>query len=487
MTTFAGAASVFEDDFLNGPGRWKPFLAEGAWTCSDGMLATRGGEEYAGRLADIPPVGDVLVDIEARCGDSPRRNFGLTLRAKADHSRVVVRYYDRKDALEIILFDRDKPGHIESSAGGLGIQPGVWHHIKAAAIGDLVLAKCWPADGVEPDWQVRCSYPDTEPGAVGLIAHDGTYADFRSVRMDWGEAVDGLRQGIAAEQKAYLAHLVENLALEVEPTPFVLRENNARRILLRPMLDGEVKPMDGKVSVRCGGAAQEYAVRAGDFSAGGWAVHVAEPEKPMTLDVAFEAGSGRRLEAECRLEPATPWTFYMTPHTHYDIGYTEPQPEVIERLARDTNDAIQFCEDTADWPAESRYRWTVEVTSLADHFIRRHPDQVERFMQLVREGRIEICGYYLNMPTELTGHEETIRCLYYAQHLRERYGVRIDTVMIDDVPGYGWALADLFVDAGMGRASFRANAIRGQFLWYREGAVPRPFYWEGPAGKRLFT
>jgi hypothetical protein len=105
----------------------------------------------------------------------------------------------------------------------------------------------------------------------------------------------------------------------------------------------------------------------------------------------------------------------------------------------------------------------------------------------VREGRVEICGYYLNMPTELTGHEETIRSLYYAQELRDRYDVPIDTVMIDDVPGYTWALADLFVDAGMPRAAFRANSIRGQFLWYRDGAVPRPFYWEGPAGKRLFT
>jgi hypothetical protein len=90
------------------------------------------------------------------------------------------------------------------------------------------------------------------------------------------------------------------------------------------------------------------------------------------------------------------------------------------------------------------------------------------------------------MPTELGGHEELIRCLYYTQEVRDRYGIQIDTAMIDDVPGYTWALPELFVEAGIPRVSFRANSIRGQFLWYRPGAVPRPCWWEGPDGSRLF-
>jgi len=55
------------------------------------------------------------------------------------------------------------------------------------------------------------------------------------------------------------------------------------------------------------------------------------------------------------------------------------------------------------------------------------------------------------------------------------------------VPGYGWALPELFQEAGIGRVSFRANSIRGQFLWYRPGAVPRPFYWQAPDGSRIFV
>lgn len=483
----AGAAPVFEEEFSDGDAHWRPFMTDGAWSCADGVLSSRGTEEYAGRLADIEPVTDVLMEVEVRCGDSARRNFGLALRVREDHSRVTIRYYDRMDALEIIAFEQDKPAHIERMQLGLGVQPGMWLHFKAAALGDLVLAKCWPATADEPDWQVRMRYADVRPGRVGLIAHDGTHADFRKVRVTWGDALADMRQQLDAERAAYLAHMNEGLSLEILPTPFVMRENGLRQVVVRTVFEKDVIPVDGTLHVVTDGPELTYAVKADEYAPDGWRLYVPEPQQPGELHVRFDTETGKQLEAQCALRPAKPWTFYMTPHTHYDIGYTEPQPEVIDRLAREMNEAIRFCNETIDWPPECRYRWNVEVSSLVDQFAKRYPEQMDTLMKLVREGLIEICGYYLNMPTELTGHEETIRCLYYAEELRRRYGVTIDTVMIDDVPGYAWALADLFVEAGMPRAAFRANSIRGQFLWYREGAVPRPFYWQGPAGKRLFV
>ncbi len=483
----AVAAAGFEDAFVDGASHWAAFQAEGDWSCADGLFSTRGGEEYAGRLADLAPQSDVLMEMEARCGDSQRRNFGLTLRVQDDRTRVVVRYYDRLDALEIIAFEQNAPLTIERTEQAIGLQPDEWYRFKAAAIGDMVLAKCWRATDSEPGWQVRMPYADARPGRVGLIAHDGTHADFRAVRVAWGDELAALRAELDAERAAWRARLNERLVLELEPVPFVLRENGMRRVLARTMLDKEPIPVNGVFHVSAGGHESTHAVTAAESTPDGWPLYVPEPGEPVELDVRFDTETGQHLTAHCSLAPARPWTFYMTPHTHYDIGYTEPQPKVIERLTREMNDAIRFCEETADWSEESRYRWTVEVTSLADLFRKRYPDRMDAFLRLVREGRIEICGYYLNMPTELTGHEETIRCLYHAEDFRQRYGVTIDTVMIDDVPGYAWVLADLLVEAGMPRASFRANSIRGQFLWYRDGAVPRPFYWEGPAGKRLFV
>jgi hypothetical protein len=280
------------------------------------------------------------------------------------------------------------------------------------------------------------------------------------------------------------------LALAVDVTPFVLRSPDGPRRQLRIQIveDGAPAPRDGRLSFDLVEFQEWLEVVAEEFLDGSLTFFVPEPETPALLRVRFQTGNGEALAWEGEVRPARPWTFYMTPHTHFDIGYTEPQPEVIKRLTAEMREAARFCRETADWPEESRYRWTVEVSALMRYFIERHsPEVVERFMELVREGRIEICGFCLNMPTELTGHEQLVRCLYYAETLRKRYDVPIDSIMINDVPGYAWALPGLLAQAGMTRASLRANSIRGQFLWDRPGAAPRPFYWEGPDGNRVFV
>jgi alpha-mannosidase len=279
------------------------------------------------------------------------------------------------------------------------------------------------------------------------------------------------------------------LSMRLDPTPLVLRDANGplRRIDCRLEIDNQPRTLKGAIRASYNGTMRELEAQPADFERGVLPILVPEPSSALRVQVSFVTSTGHAVEASCTVEPVRPWVFYMTPHTHYDIGFTHPQPQVIERLTNDMDLAVRYCEETSDWPAESRYRWTVECTALMNNYVhRRTEQQVARFMDLVRSGRIEICGFNYNMPTELVGHEELIRCLYDAAELRERYNVPVDTVMINDVPGYTWALPELLLEAGLPRASFRANSIRGQFLWHRPGAVPRPCYWEGPDGSKLF-
>ena len=69
--------------------------------------------------------------------------------------------------------------------------------------------------------------------------------------------------------------------------------------------------------------------------------------------------------------------------------------------------------------------------------------------------------------------------------IRDEYGIKIDTATLNDVTGYTWALVDLFNQIGIDKIALRANSIRGLFTWSRRGAVPRPSYWEGPAGGKM--
>lgn len=485
------AADCLQDDFASGAmSAWTPYWEDGAWAMHEGALRAEGGGALAARLAPGEPQADVVVEAEIVPLDGPRRNFGIVVRAREGQSCIVVRYYDRDDRLQIVPYVKGKVGTITSAEAALGTQPAVPLRFKVAAIGGSVLGKCWPSGESEPDWQVSASELSGRPGGAGVVAEDGTHADFRSVRVCWGAEVEPLRKALIEAQAAREAALRAALGLRAEATPFVTRGRDGakRRIEIQPMAGETPYPVAGALSLTFGETHLNMAVEPEEWQGGPLTLYLPEPESPQELAVSLTLGDGQVLEARATVAPARHWTFYMTPHTHYDIGFTDPQPAVIERLTTEMNDAVRFCDETADWPEESRYRWTVEVSSLMKQYIDRHsPEKVERFMALVRAGRIEICGYYLNMPTELVGHEELIRCLYYGESLRREYNVPIDTVMINDVPGYTWALADLLAEAGVPRAAFRANSIRGQFLWDRPGAVKRPFYWEGPAGGRVFV
>ena len=481
-------AECLENVLANVDTQWTSYLAEGSWSVRDGLYVSDGDAPLSARLLVDVAAADLLIETEVRVTEGPRNNFGLILRAHEDGSCVAIRYYDGTDNLEYLPYAGGRPGNGVAAAGKLGFVPGRWYRMKAAALGAVVVAKCWPSDEPEPaEWILRATNRDTRPGKMGLHVHDGTRAAFRNVRVCTGEELEAIRAAIGADTSP--AAPPQSLALRVDVTPFVVRGPDAaqRKIFVQVMAEETPYAVAGLLKLEAGATKATVNVEAEELELGPLTLFLPEPTSEQNLRVTYVMQDST-LEYEGSLAPARHWTFYMTPHTHYDIGFTDPQPVVIKRLAREMNDAVRFCEETADWPDESKYRWTVEVTGLMKQYIDQHStEQVKRLMQYVRMGRIEVCGFYLNMPTELVGHEELIRCLYYAEALRGKYQIPIDTAMINDVPGYTWALPELLAEAGINRVSFRANSIRGQFLWDRQGAVERPFYWEGPEGSRVFV
>ncbi|GMU22259.1 MAG: hypothetical protein AMXMBFR13_23470 [Phycisphaerae bacterium] len=491
---FLPAVRAAESAFLHDPAagleQWTKYLAPGAWKAQDGSLISTEPKATTARLAKIAPVADVLIETEVRTSGPGRRCFGLVFRAQEGNTCQVARFYDGHDKLELLGYIDGQVKRQVSGTSSLQVLPQTWYHFKAAAVEDQIMAKLWPADdAAEPDWQLRVNCPQRAPGGAGLLVDDGSQVEFKNVRIAWNDEVAAIRQTLAAEREARLQRIEAGLKIDLEPTPFVLRsdEGPQRRVLVNTRVENQLEPVDGRIEADYGGKTWALDVKAADAVEGSYEMLVPEPSEKTVLRITFSTDSGKRLFAAVMVQPVRQWTIHMAPHVHYDIGFTEPQPEVMDRLVKDMDSAVEYVERTADWPEDSRYRWNIEVSNLFKLYAeRRSPEQVERLIKHVKDGRIEICGFYLNMPAEVMGHEETIRCLYYAQELRNRYGITIDTAMINDVPGYGWCFPELFDEAGIHRVSFRANGIRGQFLWYRQGGVPRPFYWQGPEGSKLF-
>jgi hypothetical protein len=84
-------------------------------------------------------------------------------------------------------------------------------------------------------------------------------------------------------------------------------------------------------------------------------------------------------------------------HSHTDIGYTHPQPVWWELSRRFIDEALDLCEETADWPEASRMRWTCESTEPVLHWLASaSARQVDRLKHFVQAGQVSVAGFPWN-------------------------------------------------------------------------------------------
>lgn len=79
------------------------------------------------------------------------------------------------------------------------------------------------------------------------------------------------------------------------------------------------------------------------------------------------------------------------PHSHLDIGYTHPQPMLMELQCDYIENAIDLCAKTIDYPEEAQFRWTCEATYPVLKWLKTaQPERIELFRKFVKEGRISV-------------------------------------------------------------------------------------------------
>ncbi len=176
-------------------------------------------------------------------------------------------------------------------------------------------------------------------------------------------------------------------------------------------------------------------------------------------------------------------TVYFINHNHTDLGYTDHPDVVLRQHMRFIDDAIELCEATAGDPTDTEFKWTCESSGIAERYLETsQPAQVERFLRLHREGRIDVTGMKYSFLSILS-LESLLRSLYPVRRMRERFGVKVHAAMNCDVNGAAWILADVLPAIGIDLFAMAINADRGRMPSPR----PRPFWWEGPGGGRLAT
>ena len=157
---------------------------------------------------------------------------------------------------------------------------------------------------------------------------------------------------------------------------------------------------------------------------------------------------------------------------------------VLEEKKQNSNiqTGLRLARATADYPPGSQFKWNVEVLWPVDNYLSEcSPDQRESFIRAVRAGQIGLDAFYDNALTGLSRPEELLNLMGYAMRLSQACGVRIESAMISDVPGYTWSTVSAMTQAGVNYFSFAPNYFDRMGSTMKQWQN-RPFWWEGPDG-----
>ena len=167
-------------------------------------------------------------------------------------------------------------------------------------------------------------------------------------------------------------------------------------------------------------------------------------------------------------------------HSHTDIGYTHPQPVVMELHRRFIDEALDIAERTADYPEDAKFRWTCEVTGITvDWWQHASNADRDRFLAAVKRGQFDVAGMGWHM-TPLMDHAMVVDVLKPLHFLRD-LGIPVRSAMNTDVNGLPWGVVDALLDHGITGISMAINEHYGHALkpW------PRAFNWEAPGGRSI--
>ncbi|MGW3347647.1 glycoside hydrolase family 38 N-terminal domain-containing protein [Nonomuraea rubra] len=248
---------------------------------------------------------------------------------------------------------------------------------------------------------------------------------------------------------------------------------------------------DGRQAVRVSSTEPLTHVLVGVDSASGSDVTLLVPEvdapRALTLECRDEAGVVG--SARITVTPQRKWHVFVVHHSHLDIGYTDPQGTVLRHHLDYLDAALRLAEETASWPDDAKFRWTVESSMPALRWLDHRPkEMVDSFAELARAGSIEVTALPFQLHTEACSTEELHRQLRFTAQLERRYGFATRSAMHTDVPGAVVGLVDALSAAGV-RYLAAAHNWAGRSVPYLHGGdkLTRPFRWRAPSGNEILV
>ncbi len=216
------------------------------------------------------------------------------------------------------------------------------------------------------------------------------------------------------------------------------------------------------------------------------------PELPDNTDVTLDLSLDGKLQDQFKIKwPAVRrWEVHLVQFSHHNQNYTNLPTETQADYDRYFNLLIDYCEETANGPEESQFRYTIETTAPLLHFIRHHSRRrVDELIKYIKNGRIDVAALFGNVISELCSSEELIRLIYPVFRLKHLYEIPVKTAMLNNISGINWGLATILADAGIKYFSPTFRFDEQHPSWDEATVIPhgRPdiFYWESRNAQKV--
>ena len=284
----------------------------------------------------------------------------------------------------------------------------------------------------------------------------------------------------------------------IEPTVLFVRKDGRLLQQARAVLVSSDQLIEARMDVHLEGTDPVSTPLSVDRGKATVMFNVPDIDRPMALEFVLTAGGVEKDRRRMTWQPQRHWEVYLVPISHHDWGYTEPVEVVLRKYDTIYDEVLRFCDETSDWPEDSRFHYMVEGAWSIQHFIRnRPPEVVQKLGGYLQQGRIEVSALYGNEITGLLGHEEQIRLMYPSFELKRRFGAAIQTAHTTDIPGLSWGLPMLLSDVGV---KYFFAGLPDYFEWegrkvptfWDEPSIlrhgrPDAFHWQGPDGRSVLV
>lgn len=178
------------------------------------------------------------------------------------------------------------------------------------------------------------------------------------------------------------------------------------------------------------------------------------------------------------------YTVYLMQHSHTDIGYTRsPELTINEQLEYLYFLISKFEEIQAGkLPQYNNYKWVCESFIIVDRFLKTATeDDIERFIKLVKLGKIEVTAMYANLA-EVLDADILDAMIKRAKEVEIKYGITVKSAMNADINGISRDYAIKLSENGIHDYFIAVHTHHGMYPLFKK---QQPFKWDLGDGEYL--